>query len=340
LLNLQQPWLRRGDLRLRGFAREAPYSVNLLVVNADQLPQVYRQSGLRRGGGYDIGFWAWELPQFPRATHAAALDLVDEIWTFSEFCRSAFAAAASVPVVKIVPALSVDAPGRRTRADFGFDDAFTFLYVYDSASIVKRKNPGAAISAFRRAFDPDEPVRLVLKTMNATPRQVAALERLAGDARVSVRNGYLGRGELLDLLVACDAYVSLHRSEGLGLGLLEMLMLNKPVVATNYSGVTEFLKGPGTYPVGFREVRLRRAYGPYPKGSAWADPDVAEAARRLRELYEDWRPGGCGRREEHGPTRALQSSHPGPGAGRAARRHPRDARPAPLRRRITPRNWW
>jgi glycosyltransferase involved in cell wall biosynthesis len=191
-------------------------------------------------------------------------------------------------VHKVVPRLRAEPAGRRSRAAIGLGDEFTFLFVYDAASVVKRKNPGAAVAAFRRAFRPDEPVRLLLKTTAAVPRQVAALHRLAGPARVELRNGYLHHGELLDLVAACDAYVSLHRSEGLGLTLLDALLLGKPVVATPYSGVTEFFAGPGTYPVAFREAPLVRSHGPYPRGAVWAEPDVADAARQMRALYAEW----------------------------------------------------
>lgn len=305
LVNVGQNWLRRGDRRVRDFSLAHPYAVDLLAVNADQAPLVARAYGLGPNDGrYRIGYWFWELSRLPPA-QAAAAALFDEIWVASDFCLNAVAAATTVPTLKVAPALVAAAAGRRGRPDFGFGDDFVFVFVFDAASVIKRKNPGAAISAFRRAFAPDEPARLVLKTVNATPRQRAAFERLAGRARVQVRDGYVPHGEVLDLLAAGDAYVSLHRSEGLGLTLLDALLLGKPVVATRYSGVTEFLEGPGTYPVAYRLVPLRRDYGPYPKGAEWAEPDVADAARRLREVYEAWRPGARPD-SDVGPAAALR----------------------------------
>lgn len=289
LVNVEQGWLRRGDRRLRNFSSERPFAVDLIVVNADQLPAVCARHGIGPARGrYRVGYWFWELSRFPEPLHGA-YEHVDEVWVASDFCRRALEAPARRPVHKVVPRLRAEPAGRRDRAAFGLGDEFTFLFVYDAASIVKRKNPGAAVAAFRRAFRPDEPVRLLLKTTSAAPRQVAALQRLAGPARVELRNGYLHHGELLDLVSACDAYVSLHRSEGLGLTLLDALMLGKPVVATPYSGVTEFFAGPGAYPVAFREVSLARSHGPYPRGAVWADPDVADAARQMRAVYEQWR---------------------------------------------------
>ncbi len=292
LVNVEQDWLRRGDRRVRGFSVTHPYAVDLLAVNADQAAPVARGFGLRPGDGrYRIGYWFWELSRLPPA-QAAAASWFHELWTASDFCREALAEATRVPTFKLLPALVAAPAGTRTRADFGFGDEFVALFVFDAASIVKRKNPGALISAFRRAFRPDEPARLVLKTVNATPRQRAAIARLAGGSRVELRDGYVPHGEVVDLLAACDVYVSLHRSEGLGLTLLDALLLGRPVIATHYSGVTEFFDGPGTHPVAHRLVTLRRAYGPYPRGAQWADPDVGEAARRLREVYDAWRTAG------------------------------------------------
>jgi glycosyltransferase involved in cell wall biosynthesis len=310
LLNIEQSWLRRGDRRLRGFTHSRPYAINLVVANPDQLPGICRQFGLRRGAAYDIGFWAWELSVFPRTRFGEALGLVDEIWTHSEFCRRAFATAATVPVEKVMPAVVFDPPPDASRAEFDLGEAFTFLFVYDAASIVKRKNPGAAVAAFRRAFSSRDPVQLVLKTTNASPDHLRALGRLARGARVKVLNGYWSREQVVRLIAACDAYVSLHRSEGLGLTLIEALMMGKPVVATRYSGVTEFLEGPGTFPVAFVERSLRRDHGPYLRGNAWAEPDVEDAARQMRAAYEA-RAGRDGQPSDIGAAQRRRYGVPG-----------------------------
>lgn len=287
LVNVEQEWLRRNDRTILGFSSSWPYAVNLLSVNADQAPGVCARFGLKKDPSvYQIGYWFWELSRFPQR-YAGSMGLFDEVWVASDFCQDAVSRAGHLPVVRIRPGFEPSYPGKKTREDFGFgQDEFVFLYVFDSASILKRKNPAGTIAAFRRAFRPDEPVRLVLKTTNATPRQMRLLDRLAGDARVQVWNEYFDRGELLDLVAASDAYVSLHRSEGFGLTPLEALLFGKRVVATDYSGVREFLDAPAAYPVRFREIALRKDHGPYQKGSVWADPDLAHAAARMREVFE------------------------------------------------------
>jgi glycosyltransferase involved in cell wall biosynthesis len=153
-------------------------------------------------------------------------------------------------------------------------------------------------------------VQLVLKTTNASPAHLRALRRLARGARVQVLNGYWSRERVVRLIAACDAYVSLHRSEGLGLTLIEALMIGNPVVATRYSGVTDFLEGPGAFPVAFTLRPLRRDHGPYPRGNTWAEPDVEDAARQMRAAYEA-RMARDGRPPDTGAAQRVRYGIPG-----------------------------
>jgi glycosyltransferase involved in cell wall biosynthesis len=287
LVNLEQPWLRRGDRTFTSFSTAAPYAVNVVLVNADQTPAVFDRLGLRRAPGtYNVGYWFWELSRFP-ARFSPAFEWVDEVWVASDFCLDAISRETRRPVVKIRPAFEPVAPGRKRRRQFALSESeFVFLYVFDAASVLKRKNPAGAIRAFRRAFRPEANARLLLKTTGAPPKTLAALERLSGDARVSIWNDYLDRGDLLDLVAASDAYVSPHRSEGFGLTLLEALLMGKPAVATNYGGVREFIDLPNVRSIKCREVFLAQDAGPYPAGSAWAEPDVEDAAAMMREVLE------------------------------------------------------
>src|SRR3712207_7843522 len=62
-------------------------------------------------------------------------------------------------------------------------------------------------------------VRLVIKCVNADsdPDGFAAMSARAQGHPISIYAGYWPSQELRDLMAACDVYVSLHRSEGLGL---------------------------------------------------------------------------------------------------------------------------
>lgn len=285
LINVPQKWLRRGDRRITEFSRTNPYSHNLLMANADQAPAVIEELGRSRfEGRFNIGYWFWEVSRFPDR-YRDSFSSFDEIWVASDFCLDAVAASSPIPVVKIAPGFRFERPGGRTRESFGISEGeFVFLYVFDSASNLHRKNPAGLLRAFRLAFPSPGRERLILKTTNAAPEKLRALRRLAGHARVEFLTEYLDREELLDLLAAADCYVSLHRSEGFGLTLLESMSFGKPVIATDYSGNRDFLNSANGFPVGCDEIRLRRDYGPYEKGSVWAEPDLAQAVWFLRRV--------------------------------------------------------
>ena len=266
--------------------------MTLVCVNADQTPGTLGSLGPDiTDGHYTIGYWHWELARFPRAW-SHAIDLVDEIWTASEFVARAVRAATRKPV-RVVP-LPVDVRLARpyTRAEFGLpEDRFVFLFTLDFHSFLARKNPAGLVAAFRAAFPPgDERVALVIKTTNGhdRPADVGLLrDAIGGDERIQLRDGYLSRADVFGLESVADAYVSLHRSEGFGLGLAESMFLGKPVIATAYSGNLEFMTPANSCLVGYRLVDVGDGEYPHPEGQVWADPDLGHAADLMRRLVDD-----------------------------------------------------
>ena len=89
------------------------------------------------------------------------------------------------------------------------------------------------------------------------------------------------------LLKDVDVYVSLHRSEGFGLVMAESMYVGTPVIATNWSGNTEFMNSETACMVGYDLIELDKDYEPFKKGNIWADAHVDEAADYMRRLYED-----------------------------------------------------
>ena len=92
----------------------------------------------------------------------------------------------------------------------------------------------------------------------------------------------------MDLLTSCsDCYVSLHRSEGLGLGMAQAMNFAKPVIATGYSGNLEFMNAQNSLLVPFKLVENPESVASYDKGCIWADADLDAAADRMRWVFEN-----------------------------------------------------
>jgi glycosyltransferase involved in cell wall biosynthesis len=313
-----------GSINSEAVARSGhgnPYAINLVHINADQLPSfaASRPEDYFEGR-HTIGYWTWELSEFP-AVWRRSFDYVDEVWVPSTFALDAIARGATKPVLRIPHVIEPDAPsGQRRRSDFGLpDDLFLFLFMFDFHSFVERKNPFGLIEAFKRAFRPAEHVGLVLKCSHSQhdPELLEALEYAASDARVHIVDAVVNRPQVTSLMSIVDAYVSLHRSEGFGLTMAEAMALGKPVVATGYSGNLDFMRKTNSFLVNYELVRIDRDHGPYSKGFSWADPDLEHAAQLLRLVVDQ--PEAAAARGELGRRDVLRDLDPR-GVGRVAAR--------------------
>lgn len=284
---------RLSDRSMQQFlAAQCRYDVNLFCINADQMPVARQYLGdAVFGGRYNIACWFWELEKFPEQWHGA-IDLVDEIWVTSPFVRDAIAACTPKPVHIVPVALEVNLPRAHSRSEVGLaEGVFVCLFSFDFNSYVTRKNAEGVIAAFRRAFAEERSdVRLVIKTINGErfPEALRKLtEAAGGDERIEVRDGFLDRIGMWALQACCDCYVSLHRSEGLGLGMAECMLLGKPVVATAYSGNLAFMDADNSCLVGYSLVAVEEGEYPAWQDQHWAEPDLDEAAAYLRRLADD-----------------------------------------------------
>ena len=283
---------RMGERVDAGLETGVRHAVSLFHINADQLPHARASLGDRWFGvPHRIGFWAWELEQFP-AEWQGAFDLVDEVWVPSAFCQRAVAERSPVPVLCMPHAVAVPDEVRPDRARFGLrPDSVVFLAMADVMSSPERKNPFGAVQAFVRAFGhrPGQ-AELVVKVSNGD-RDPAALQRLrsliAGVPGIHLIESYLDRPALNSLIDSADCFVSLHRAEGFGLVNAEAMARGKVVVATAWSGNMDFMTATNSLPVDYRLREIEADIGPYRRGQRWAEPDLDDAARQMQRVVDD-----------------------------------------------------
>lgn len=291
LLNNPNCPSRKQDKELRDkFTWVAPYPINLIVIYGDTFADALNFFGREKFiNKYNIAYWAWELSRLPD-NWITLLNKVNEVWTPSSFSAPAIKSAKKEMPVTIIPhAIEIKkCPYPRTHFKLP-KNIFLFLFMFDFLSIFERKNPSAVVRAFKKAFDSDEPVGLVIKSSNCEIdlNNFRTLEAESRHPHIYLINNYLDREEINSLLNICDCYVSLHRSEGFGLTIAEAMALGKPVIATNYSGNVDFMTEENSFPVNCKLVKLKQDYGPYLKGNVWAEPDEGDAVKKMRLVYEN-----------------------------------------------------
>jgi len=274
--------------------------INLIHLNAESVPLVFAYLPDVFRDAYNIGYFYWELDT-PANCHYLALDLLDEIWVSSEYGREVYASATDKPVINVgmcfeeVEKVSRVEARRYVQKLVGApSDAFVFLAAFDSFSFIQRKNPLGVIRAFRAAFPSEPGVRLVLKTHNrefvGDPQQLriwrAVQAELEADPRIVVMNDTLPYSELRLMKAGCDCYVSLHRSEGWGFGMIEAMASGVPVVATGYSGNMEFCTQENAWLVEHDLVALNPDdYIFVAPGQRWAEPRFESAVSQFRAVF-------------------------------------------------------
>ncbi|MFK5600322.1 glycosyltransferase [Methylobacterium sp. HMF5984] len=267
------------------------YDTTLIHVQPEPLfDEVYKLAGLlpRHEKTYRIGYWYWEFGEVPESWNRASLQC-DEIWTATKFIADGLRRHYRQPIYVLTPGIEMPVFDRMPRNRFQIpDDEFVFVFVFHMTSIMDRKNPLGLIEAFKQAFNSTDKARLVIKTSFGAgyPKSMDALKTAAEESKIDIIDAVFTRDETLSLIDCGDAYVSLHRSEGLGLTMAEAMLLGKPVIATRYSGNCEFMDDNNSLLVDYEEVQLDRDIDPYKAGLRWAEPSIEHAAVLMRKLYE------------------------------------------------------
>jgi GT2 family glycosyltransferase len=267
------------------------HAVNVIEVTPDELPKVFEHVSERFfDRSYNILRTYWELGKAPEAWRAC-LAPIDEIWAPNPFVAESFRTIFDRPITVVPPCIDLPRPAPGEHNRFGLDEErFHFLFSFDYFSFPQRKNPLAVVRAFRAAFpDLSAPVGLIVKSSGAVTHFQHIKEALRAaarhDPRIQIIDESLPRDEMLILMATADCYVSLHRSEGFGLGMAEAMALGKPVIGTGYSGNTDFLNEETGYPIPYVLRAVAADEYVHTEGQVWAEPDEAACAIAMRRVF-------------------------------------------------------
>ena len=270
------------------------HDINIFHINGDEVELVaHHLGGDLPKDGYNIIYPMWELSKYPKEW-AAQLDRFDEIWAPSKFTYESIAPVVLRPVVHMPLTGQIHFKTFLGRRYFKIpESSFTFLFFFDFTSYVERKNPFAVLQAFEKLcrLCPADDLCLVIKVKGGE-KQGQDYEKFReyvgrSKSEVIVIDRLLSDNEIKNLLRSCDCFVSLHRSEGFGLGPITAMFLGKPVVATAYSANMDFMTESNSCLVPYELRPIPDGAYPFAQGQVWAEPDVDSAVDQMRRLVSD-----------------------------------------------------
>lgn len=288
----------QDDYSMGRYAMEiGKYAINIFCMTALEIIRYYTEKNSDQFvGRYNIGYWPWEVGEWP-AESMDLFRLVDEIWVSSRYTYDIVAPLSPIPVLIMPLAVELGSMSELQRKDFGLPPKpYLFYFSSDLHASAYRKNFRACIKAFMKAFPQNDAsfrgrneIGLVIKVPESKDihqgwKELTALA--VGDDRIHIIEKKLTRPDLLALYKCCDCFLSLHRDENFGRGIVEALLLGLRVITTAYSGIVDLRQHPRVECVGCGLVPMQAGRNSNGKRRKRAEVDWLQVAASMRKLAE------------------------------------------------------
>jgi glycosyltransferase involved in cell wall biosynthesis len=247
--------------------------------------------------GHNIQWIVFESTRIPENI-LAVCQACEQVWVPSDWGRSVLIANGIAPTrIRVIPE-GVDGNRFHThgRKPYRKDRPFRFLTV---GKYEQRKSLDETIDAFAQVYANTPAIELIIKSnyfVNHDQKFTALQNKIQNLNNVQLIWGEMPGHDLAQLYRSCDAFVLPSRAEGWGLPLIEAAASGLPIITTNYSGQTEFLKHiadsvlPVTYTMGAVTCPEYQSY--YPDSSnnwgTWARPDVVSIAKAMQTVCREY----------------------------------------------------
>jgi glycosyltransferase involved in cell wall biosynthesis len=249
------------------------------------------------GAKYCIGRTMFETDSLP-ADWVARCNQLDEIWVPSQFNFETFAAAGvKREKIFVIPQAADETlfnPDTCTPLELPGRAKFNFLSIFEWSS---RKAWDILLASYLREFSASDDVCLYLRTylvnqpdrdpkavLEPIIREFAATLNLGGKPlpRIEFITEQIATREFPRLYKAVDCLVAPSHGEGWGRPQHEAMMMGLPVIATRWSGNTEFMSEENSFLIDYELARVENVDSGFEhyRGHRWANA----SARHLREL--------------------------------------------------------
>eukprot|EP00927_Polykrikos_kofoidii_P061787 TRINITY_DN56617_c0_g1_i1.p1 TRINITY_DN56617_c0_g1~~TRINITY_DN56617_c0_g1_i1.p1 ORF type:complete len:466 (-),score=57.42 TRINITY_DN56617_c0_g1_i1:214-1539(-) len=242
---------------------------------------------------FSIGRTMYETNRLPK-TWVKRINKMDEVWVPTKFAVEQFAASgvSREKLVAVPEAVDTDhfdpAVHEPLELPASEQDLFRFLSVFKWE---RRKGWDVLLRAYFEEFSAHDSVILYIKTRafhsdSEFEAKVQDFVKSLGDvakkplARHAVLGDDIPLRDLPRLYRAADLFVLPSRGEGWGRPHVEAMSMELPVIATNWSGPTEFLNEECGLPL--RIAGLQGGGEGIPEAHLWAEPSVPHLKQLMR----------------------------------------------------------
>ncbi len=248
-----------------------------------------------------VNFTIWETTKLHSdwvgyINNNATKVLVGCDWNVDVFKESGI----TIPIAAVPHAIPIEDSKQIKNYNIKGINEDTFVF-YDIFQWTERKDPVSLIKAYWYAFRNNEDVALVLKAyrgdysdtekdaIRSTINRLKQVTRLGNYPPIYFISDILTEDEIRGLHNRCDCYVTLNRGEGFGLSPFQAGAYGKPVIATGFGGVTEYLKKENSYLVNYTLTPVHgMPWSPWYKADQlWAQADVVDGANKMLHVYNN-----------------------------------------------------
>lgn len=222
---------------------------------------------------YRVGRTVFETDRLPDEWAAHCNYQVDEVWVPTEFNVQTFSGSGVkrdrlqiLPQTVDTETFSNPRITPRPRPKECLDSDFIFLSVFRWGG---RKGTDFLLEAFLREFSPEDSACLAILTATHKMKTNASyyhglIHQFANDLgitpairpRIAVLEPSISNQDMPGLYAMANAFVLVSRGEGWGRPYTEAMMMNVPVIATNWSAHTEFITSETGYLVEVEKLDL------------------------------------------------------------------------------------
>jgi len=216
---------------------------------------------------------------------------MDEVWVPNTFNRQIFArSGVDKNRIFVIPSpMELTNPASIPPFRLESKKPFKFLTLFDY-KVRERKGLDILLKAYCNTFSSQDGVCLIVKSKTSLKELEHEYSLPDPHAEIEVINKIFSREELLGVYRACDCFLLPSRGEGIGRTIMDAMMMNVPVITTNWGGQTDYLDEHNALLIDYQLQHVQeKHYLKFPGyyGAKWSEPSLEHLQRILKRVVTD-----------------------------------------------------